>query len=115
MCLKGCGGVLCGGRSHHPDPTLLSGMLLSAHRTQLQLPGGQKERAVWGLSPTGAVLALVTKAGSVFAALTASVSTVLQGLISVKAHLLSQPLPLQWAFLGQLCWVCAFLLCFLWS
>ncbi|CAI9170596.1 unnamed protein product [Rangifer tarandus platyrhynchus] len=97
MCLKGCRGVLCGGHSHHPDPTLLSGMLLYAHHTQLQLPGGQKERAVWGLSPTGAVLALVTKAGSVFAALTASVSTVLRGLISVKAHLLSQPLPLQWA------------------
>lgn len=69
---------------------------------------------MWGgLSPTGAVLALVTKAGSVFAALTPSVSTVLWGLISDKAHLLSQPLPLSGLCLGQLCWVCAFLLCFL--
>lgn len=50
-----------------------------------------------GPSPTGAVLALVTKTGSVFAALTPSVSTVLRGLISDKAHLLSLPLPLQWA------------------
>ena len=50
-----------------------------------------------GPEPNRGGLALVTKAGSVFAALTASVSTVLLGLISVKAHLLSQPLPLQWA------------------
>lgn len=28
------------------DPDFLSGLLLSEHHTQLQLPGGQKERAV---------------------------------------------------------------------
>lgn len=31
-----------------PDPAFVSGLLLSEHHIQLQLPGGQKERAVQG-------------------------------------------------------------------
>lgn len=49
---------------------------------------------MWGAQAQPGQSWLVTKAGSVFAALTPSVSTVLRGLISDKAHLLSQPLPL---------------------
>lgn len=42
-----------------PDPVLLSGLLLSVCHTQLQLPGGQQERAVGGgLSPTQPALAV---------------------------------------------------------
>lgn len=64
--------LLWEGHSQHPDLVFFSGLLLSEHHIQLQLPGGQKEGAVWGRPEPNPASpgCCITKAGAVFAALT---------------------------------------------